>query len=91
MISFVLALVCLVHPPGAFCRGWLCLQESATDWQVSISKGSFFFFSLIFQIKFQQQKSKEDQTTSHEAKSAKKGQKRSPDGHSHSASAPSVR
>ena len=38
------ALVCPVHPPCAFCRGWLCLQGSATQWQGSSFKGSFSVF-----------------------------------------------
>ena len=85
------ALVCSVHPPFAFCGGWLCLQGAATKWQsscfegdfsISNSKGSFLPL-LIYALPPQEQQAK-----SHEAKSAKKGLKRSPDGHSHSA--PSV-
>ena len=100
-ISWFAALVCSVHPPFAFCGGWLCLQGAATKWQgscfegdfsISNSKGSFlllliclfpFLPLLIYALPPQEQQAK-----SHEAKSAKKGLKRSPDGHSHSA--PSV-
>ena len=80
------ALVCPVHPPCAFGGGWLCLQGAAAQWQGPIFKGSFYpcylgGFLLSTNI-FQ------DHAKSHEAESAKKGLKRSPDGHSHSA--PSV-